>query len=59
MSMEIAKLCPFCMHEVIEMGKNGYGRCKDFKHGWVKYVKFALLPNQDQIQPKGIIKKEN
>lgn len=41
--MGTVKLCPLCHEEIIEVGRGGYGRCKDPLHDWVLYVEFALL----------------
>ena len=61
--MDIVKLCPLCMEEIVEVGRNGYGRCPDKLHDWVLYVQFALvekthtipshLTRMDSITPKG------
>ena len=65
--MDTVKLCPLCMEEIVEEGREGYGRCPDPLHDWVLYVRFALLTNSthskipthltrmEQIQPKGKI----
>ena len=61
--MDTVNLCPHCMEEIVEMGRNGYGRCNDPLHGWVQYIHFALLQHTtyipshktrlDSITPKG------